>query len=278
MQKVNEEDIQDIISRYKSGESIRSIEKNCRVKRTRIGNILKTNDIPRKSTGNSYKLRKYIFNESYFKVIDSEEKAYWLGFILADGHVSDDGVIIALSEKDKSHLSKFLNCVNSNSPIKERKSTNSVVVNIYSKEMVGDLRNLGIMKNKSYNATFPEISEELEIPLIRGIFDGDGSISITKNTYRKGINPNFAVSICGTPDIVFNVSEIINDHLWKSRIKSRNLTDTFQIYSWGGNVQSLRVLNLLYKNSTIHLDRKYQRYIHLKSLKHDNRWYRPQAR
>ena len=49
------------------------------------------------------------FNENVFDVIDSEEKAYWLGFIFADGYISsrDYGFEISLSIIDVEHLIKF---------------------------------------------------------------------------------------------------------------------------------------------------------------------------
>lgn len=52
---------------------------------------------------------KYTFNENIFSIIDNEEKAYWLGFLYADGYLTDQGLFgCALQEKDKAHLNKFL--------------------------------------------------------------------------------------------------------------------------------------------------------------------------
>ena len=61
-------------------------------------------------------MRKHFYNEDYFKVIDSEDKAYWLGFISADGSVSKDAyhIRISLSSIDIKHLEKFLTCINAN--------------------------------------------------------------------------------------------------------------------------------------------------------------------
>lgn len=38
------------------------------------------------------------FNHNYFKTIDTEEKAYILGFLYADGYNSDKQVVIAQLE------------------------------------------------------------------------------------------------------------------------------------------------------------------------------------
>ena len=52
--------------------------------------------------------RKYFFNEDFFEIIDNENKAYWLGFIYADGYVSAKSLVIELHKDDESHIVKFL--------------------------------------------------------------------------------------------------------------------------------------------------------------------------
>ena len=44
-----------------------------------------------------------------FDTIDSEEKAYWLGFIYADGWISDANncFTLTLQQRDVEHLLKF---------------------------------------------------------------------------------------------------------------------------------------------------------------------------
>lgn len=61
--------------------------------------------------------RIYKINESYFEKINSQEKAYWLGFIYADGHVTEQSINISLQVKDINHLQKFLVSINSSHPI-----------------------------------------------------------------------------------------------------------------------------------------------------------------
>src|SRR6202453_2288837 len=62
--------------------------------------------------------RKDFFDESYFDVIETPEQAYWLGFITADGCVTDNyQIVIQLKESDVRHLSKFADCVKSSAPI-----------------------------------------------------------------------------------------------------------------------------------------------------------------
>ena len=53
------------------------------------------------------KIRNYPRNSNYFTNIDSSEKAYWLGFMYADGTVSSKTNTIALGLKDEEHVEKF---------------------------------------------------------------------------------------------------------------------------------------------------------------------------
>ena len=66
--------------------------------------------------------RKYFYNDNYFEQIDSEEKAYWVGFLYGDGHISDHTVYLCLQTRDKGHIIKFLKAINADTvPIKDSK-------------------------------------------------------------------------------------------------------------------------------------------------------------
>jgi hypothetical protein len=58
-------------------------------------------------------------NEHFFDLVDAEEKAYWLGFLAADGNVHKNGMGISLTlqERDKDHLNKFLKAIDSKAKI-----------------------------------------------------------------------------------------------------------------------------------------------------------------
>src|SRR5690606_24292057 len=62
---------------------------------------------------------KYAQDNDFFKNIDTEEKAYWLGFLYADGYITQNNQLrINLSIEDENHLLKFYNSINSNRSIK----------------------------------------------------------------------------------------------------------------------------------------------------------------
>ena len=66
-------------------------------------------------------MSKYEINYKFFDVIDSEEKAYFLGLLFADGHnnVKDGVVLIDLQENDKEILEKFTNILQPSKPLRQ---------------------------------------------------------------------------------------------------------------------------------------------------------------
>ena len=96
----------------------------------------------------------YKVNEDFFSVIDTEEKAYCLGLILTDGHVSK-GNTIMLTMKDLDIIEKFQSALNSNHPIKFKNKCWSI--NIRSKRLCDDLRNIGLHNQKSYYIDFNKV-------------------------------------------------------------------------------------------------------------------------
>src|SRR5690606_21393784 len=143
--------------------------------------------------------KKYNFNESFFETIDTEEKAYWLGFIAADGNINDRGenksksLHIGLSFKDKNHLLKFMININYSHlliEIKERiinlKKRRYVRLNLNSKKMYNDLLDKGITPRKSLTLKPPKnVPKDLVRHWIRGYFDGDGSVHIYNDKRDK---------------------------------------------------------------------------------------------
>ena len=126
------------------------------------------------------------FDNTVFDCIDTEEKAYWLGFIFADGYISsrDNGFELSLKGSDIEHLhkfNKFMEHNKDNVKLGEAKNGDKTFLRcrwgITNKHLWNTLNNLGCTPRKSLTLQFPNISEELEIPFIRGYFDGDGCLS-----------------------------------------------------------------------------------------------------
>lgn len=88
--------------------------------------------------------RHYDIDENFFEEINTEEKAYWLGFILADGCLKKNSnqLSINLSIKDFNHLEKFKKNLKSDKPITtedveiKKKSTKNVVLELIIKKSI----------------------------------------------------------------------------------------------------------------------------------------------
>ncbi|MEX3713542.1 LAGLIDADG family homing endonuclease [Cytobacillus horneckiae] len=131
--------------------------------------------------------RKHSLKEDFFENIDSEEKAYWLGFLIADGCIYHNktsyDITFTLGLIDKPHLEKLKNSWGSSNLIKEIRGTKGNVDVRYcvsSKKMYKDLEGLGVIRRKTGFEIIPNIPRDLIRHFIRGYFDGDGSTTCFK--------------------------------------------------------------------------------------------------
>lgn len=206
----------------------------------------------------------YNINEKYFENIDNEEKAYWLGFLYADGcvrfHKKRSGHLkLKLKQSDKKWIEKFNLCLNSTYPIKDGmeilKHNNKEykcfysVVNIYNTKMVKDLYNLGCMNNKTQKIRLPELNIELMRHFIRGYFDGDGCISKMSVGYNC-----YGLSIVSNTNFILDVKKHLEDIFDANFSYKQNKKYSVLIISDRENRENF--YHYIYKNSTIYLERK----------------------
>lgn len=213
-------------------------------------------------------LRIYEYNDDYFEKIDTEEKAYWLGFIYADGSIVDapNGMYkkleIGLKESDRGHLVKFLNGIGgSEEQINNRiiklkgKEYGSSRVCISCTKMCEDLIRHGATQRKSLTLKFPQhIHMDLLKHFLRGYFDGDGCIS-----YRKGYD-NYRIALVGTEDFLsgfLNYFKKYNVRCVKMQQKSGQ--NAFQLEKAG--LDCILILNHLYEEANVYLERKFDLYL-----------------
>lgn len=92
-----------------------------------------------------------------FETIDTEEKAYWLGFLYADGSVgsNDDRIELGLAERDFHHIEKFRNFIGINNKISYREKTKSYRYAFKSQNCKQDLINKGCVPRKSLILKYP---------------------------------------------------------------------------------------------------------------------------
>lgn len=219
------------------------------------------------------------YNVFVFDSIDTEEKAYWLGFLYADGNVRSENIhnnntiSLSLSFKDYNHLIKFKTFMKDMRPdsiirVRERlaASGNKLKVATYdvcNSHLRQSLINLGCVPNKSNILEFPRESifkrTKLIYDLIRGYIDGDGSLSKTKRDGR------LYISIRGTLNFLNRIRKAFPQFTKVySEVDSR--TNKIQHKLACSSDKADEVAYKLYENSSIYLDRKFEKFAALCKL------------
>lgn len=204
----------------------------------------------------------------YFSQIDTEEKAYILGFIAADGHVSDKEIIISLSAKDVDIIEKIRNSIGVNKDIKNYtghsfgpNKSEFVRFTFGTKEMISSLRSLGFVRNKTRTFKMPEIDKSLYKHFVRGYIDGDGSFG--RYLHNDGYYRS-SMTICGTEEFLLDLMQFFNSIGFSTskKLKRRfNTENCCYELALSGNDNVLNVLSYLYLDSKIYLDRKYKNFL-----------------
>lgn len=274
--KVDKEIQQKIIEEYKQGKSLRQIEKDYGVTRTTVSKFLTKIGV-KTTVGNHYRI--YNHQEDYFYIIDTEEKAYWLGFIFADGYITNnedrhgqDAFGISIAEEDIETLYKFQKSIKATNPINIYERSSKVKgqplcrIHLTSQRTVDDLISHGCVKQKSHILQPPkEVPDNLIHHFIRGFFDGDGSIVKSKNSRNKKTDGYaYSINITTTKEMADWLYSYFN---MGSVVKEKRREHTYY-YNLGGHRQVIKFYHLLYDNATIYMDRKYLRFQEL-LLKYD---------
>lgn len=206
------------------------------------------------------------FDNTVFDVIDTEEKAYWLGFMYADGYVSNNGKTVELSLKgdDIEHLRKFLSflnhkedayCNNAKCGNKLFPRCRVILTNAHFNEV---LQKLGCIPNKSLILKFPDksifSSDNLIIPFIRGYVDGDGSVTKSCTGYSK-------FEIIGTKEFLEGIIDLFPNLFTREYYKDKRHPDKNTYFLSIGGKKSAEFGDLIYKNASIYLKRKYKKFI-----------------
>jgi len=224
-------------------------------------------------------VRKHTFNESYFDTINTERKAYWLGFISADGSVTNSNkktksmrLRININIKDEYLLKEFKKDIEAHST-KLRYYTSKVTgisdspqvsITLNSNKLCDSLAQYEVKPRKTYSISFPNIDDKMLPHFFRGFFDGDGYM----NYYPQKQYPNsirFAFEIAGASEKMANG---IQDYLSKNNITSQiyirkpktngvfiRKVDLYRNMT-GSKSSVLKIIKLMYENATIYMERK----------------------
>lgn len=217
-----------------------------------VQKVLKDNGVELRT--NSGAQRKNFLNEKFFEKIDSEEKAYWLGFMYSGGYVKSDlrDFGISLSSVDKNHLEKFRSAIGYTGQVRDYEQVTNFGSCQYSRvepasrETCSHLIAHGCTPRKTHSTEPPiGVPDELVRHFCRGVIDGDGGIYV----YPKYVN----VELVGDYVLLDWISsmgpiKLANPSPHKSIWRIRSLAN-----------QSIPWLEWLYGNCNVFLDRKKER-------------------
>lgn len=212
---------------------------------------------------------------NYFEKIDTEEKAYYLGLLYADGHISRSGFSIELQDKDVKVLEDFSKVIFGfvklsivkpsvitfgNRQISRRAHFKLSVCSVHIKKQ---LLKLGLFPKKSSTHNFPTeemVPKYLLRHFIRGYFDGDGCIT------HRGTNgnkvPQREVVVLSSRAFCEKLIEVVKNEVGIT-MTIRNISDKITGVRTGGNINAEKILTWLYKDSRISMKRKEDLYLKL---------------
>lgn len=247
--------ISDIISDYSSGMSASLIAKKYGCNSEAIRYQLIKSGIKRRGEST---YRKNNLDENFFSVIDTEEKAWLLGFIAADGSLREYNrgfyLSIELAKEDESILNRITEILKSDYPFYYSPNRNAVRLSVSSKKLVTDLISKGITQNKTNSIEYPsEIPTSLDRHFIRGVFDGDGWLCRTKQD-------NFHLGFCGNRALLATIMEKLVSQTSVNPVKlvqgSATTRENIVQMTFSSNKSIALIVDYLYRGSVVYLPRK----------------------
>lgn len=251
----------DIIYDYITNKkTIKELEIKYKISRPRIKELIISNKLLYRNQSEA--AIKIPIDDTYFTQIDTEQKAYFLGYMYADGNVYKTRFKLELNKQDIDILYVFLQELKSTRKIYEYKNNRSVLIS--NKKMVDDLISLGCGPRKTYNLRFPsqtQVPDHLLSHFIRGYFDGDGSICIFP--YKSAI---WRFTIMAPYLFCTQLQSILQPYFSSlfSIVKDKRINSEVDMYtlftssSTGptGTKNIHQIYDYLYKDATIFLGRK----------------------
>ena len=252
----DEEELQ-IAAIYKSGMSARAIARAYKLSsHTFVAAALKRQGVQQRSPAERNRL--YALNPRVFDDVNDEQAAYWWGFIYADGCVHKRTLIVSLAYKDRNHLVKLRDFMQSKSPIKRITANNprafsscdNARIEFTDRHLASRLIELGILpKRTNLDRVHNNIQCRSIRHWLRGFFDGDGSA-------RK--NPNGGLGLCGNQELTLWIRKMLSEQAGTNpslTLGTVKHADTRYI-GYSGRLQALKVADYMYEGATVWLDRK----------------------
>lgn len=265
----------EIKNRYINRESIASLAKSYHKSTNYIYRVLNKYDICELRRTR----REYNYDSHIFQNIDTEEKAYWLGFLYADGCITKRNgnnfyseIEIGLQYTDLDHLKKFVKFISPKKdiPIKIKINTDSngnkhksCYLKINNIKMANDLIKNGCTPKKSLTLTFPSkdiVPKHLLPHFIRGAFDGDGSVYYHIDK-RRNFKIQLAFSYISSLEFCKEMQRVLVENCIVHKYTKLQQNGKAFMFCYCGNKQCKKIFKYLYSNATVYLQRKFEKFI-----------------
>lgn len=230
--------ISDVINDYCNLHMMnKDILKKYQISESTLEKILHDNHINNYNHG-----RKYYFNEKYFDTIDNEHKAYWLGFIYADGSHNTNrySLTITLQPRDGYFLELFLKDIECTRPLSyaynKKYDRLYPTAHVQHPYLSSALINKGVDSDKSFKIRFPSddiVPLNLKRHFIRGYFDGDGCLSNPKNIHY------ISYSFIGNDEFLDGLQNFLIDNMndyKKTNIRKTKKDAKVYMFGHGGDL------------------------------------------
>jgi len=246
----------ELVTRYQQGEIVPALVVRFSIPKAYVSKILTDRGVQKHSLSYVARARNgHTLNEAAFDVL-TDDAAYWLGFLMADGAVWGNKTSLELKTGDKKHLEKFRSFMNGSQDIHIRKSRDSCSYGFKSAKVVARLAELGITERKSHTATPPpELVNNHHF--WRGMVDGDGSIGVAQDSGTSRLR----IRLIGSRNVVDAFGTFASRFLGRpvNTCPERNI-----FVAGVSGIPAVRLTALLYDDATTSLDRKAARAVEVK--------------
>lgn len=263
-----EEIEKEVIKNYKKGMGQIKSGKKFNLTQSNVKYILQKNNIYIRNFSEAAAIsnpsRGYDKNEDFFKK-ETSDMAYIMGFIAADGSVSEktNRIKITLSAVDHNFLEKIAKTIPVKNPVVKRITNKGFEITELAwacEEHKKDLAEYGIVPNKTFLLELPtKLNQKYWIDYIRGYFDGDGSVSLIQNSHGRGnghlrwqigaAKPDILIWIVDFLEKEFNIPKV-------SILKQEKNRKTPYYYFQYSSTATRKIYEILYTENSLYLPRK----------------------
>lgn len=246
---------QEIKDKYEKGISLLQLQKDYHISYDRVKNITRNclNVSSAKRLNPSLK-------EDYFERIDSNEKAYWLGWFVSDGSITNqpDKSKFQLELTIKAEDEDVLRLLEKDLGVENKVYTSQEKYKRFSlgsKKIITDLEKLGITQNKTFSVKVPNFNKQYNAAFIRGLFDGDGGFTHYQRSSGQVCNE---LSFCGNEYIVSWILKTLTEELPSLKRNSVTKENSIKRIRWSSQKDIILIRDYMYANHNNHfLQRKY---------------------